>query len=67
MFYSSLEKKVKLTITNSKITCNTTALWSDALNAVNAVKSYQAGAIYMEASDLGVISNLNTYDMCSSS
>lgn len=40
MFYSALEKEVKLTIKNSFIHCNLSALWTDALDAINAVKSY---------------------------
>jgi hypothetical protein len=43
------------------------AIWSDALDAIKAVKSYQAGAIYMEGSVNGVESYFNTFSKCSSS
>lgn len=67
MFYSGLEPSVQLTIENSFITCNTSALWTDAIAAIIASKSYQAGAIYMENSLKGVVSSNNLYSKCSSS
>jgi len=55
---------VTFSMLDSLVTCNTTANWVDVVAAVNAVKSYRAGSIYMENSLNGVISNTNTFTNC---
>jgi hypothetical protein len=56
MYYSDNEDSVQLKILDSFITCNTTANWTEVLLAVQNVKSYRAGSIYMENSLQGVFS-----------
>ncbi len=69
LFYSAEETNILLKIENSFITCNDTALMSDAMNAVTAkpLASYRAGAIYMENSVPGIVSTNNIYEKCTTS
>lgn len=66
LFYSAEETNILLSIADSFITCNETALMSDAMAAVTAkpLASYRAGAIYMENSVSGIVSAKNVYEKC---
>lgn len=66
LFYSAVETNILLKIADSFITCNQTALMSDAMAAVTAkpLASYRAGAIYMENSVPGIISTNNLFEKC---
>lgn len=63
-FYSGTEQNVKLTITDSFVTCRLIYVDIEAAASIENQVATRAGTIYMQGSQLGIYSDTNRYQNC---